>query len=157
MLTCATSLADTPHRLGARFCALNNAHALDAQYRTIASSGLIQMVEPIIKMNDAYLARYPDDKSPLGDGLGLTGVADHARCEVGKAAGKGARRQLDVTYRIDDKHDAGASRKPWSDRLMLVNEDGQWKVDDIRYASGGTLRQFLLMNRKALQRDLAVK
>ncbi len=45
--------------------------------------------------------------------------------------GKGAGRTRSVTVRI--RHSEGRPRVEWADELVLRNEAGRWRVDDIAY------------------------
>ena len=97
----------------------------------LATPELIAIVRDAEARNQEIAAAHPGDRPPLGGEVPYTGYQDHAPlCEAGEAIKSAIGLQIDVRFDFPDQPGAG-----WTDRLLLVSQNGAWLVDDVRYAS----------------------
>lgn len=91
---------------------------------------------------------FPDDKPPWIEGdLFSSNFEGFTTFRAGPGKGRGRTRSVTVRFR----HVEGKSRVEWSDELLLRNESGRWRVDDVAYRAkfafssgfGGNLRASL--------------
>lgn len=95
------------------------------------------------KRSDAIAAAAPGDKPPLGDGVPFQSYADSAPvCHAGTFAEADGKQTVAVEFIFPDTPDGN-----WTDRLVVVPEDGRLRIDDVLYddkGSGGSLREALV-------------
>jgi hypothetical protein len=95
--------------------------------------------------SDAIAAAHPDEKPPLGDGVPWQAWPDYAAtCTPGIVAINGKTATVTLDYGFPE--DAGAN---FTDTLVLagvadaIMQVDRWRIDDIAYAGGGSLREAL--------------
>jgi hypothetical protein len=100
-------------------------------------------IDEAVKKNDAIATAKPDEKPPLGDGVPFQSYPDAAPvCHAGKFAEADGKPTVEIEYIFADTPDAN-----WTDRLVLVGEDGRLRIDDVLYGttnSGDGLRKALV-------------
>lgn len=97
--------------------------------RYLLTRSLIAEIDKALAKNDTIATARPDEKPPLGDGVPFQSYQDHApECRVGAVAAVGRGFNVDVEHVFPDQP-AGS----WTDRLVVVTEDGLAKIDDILY------------------------
>jgi hypothetical protein len=97
-------------------------------------------IEKAMAQNAVIQKQHPDEKPPLGDGVPWSSWPDAAaECVVDYAAAKATPAEIPVTYT-----DAGEPKTSWSDTLVLLQVEGEWKLDDIAYGVGGRLTETLV-------------
>lgn len=101
-------------------------------YRPLLSKRLLALIADATRYRDTFAAAYPDDKPPYGDGDLFTSLFEGPTAhKIGKRTVLAPDRQsieIELTYsepRLPDTH--------WTDRALMLREDGQWKLDDIEY------------------------
>lgn len=119
----------TPQQTAARFCALYNRGVLQEQYAPLLSTSLTAKLREAQRKDTEFSARHPGDKPPLGNGLPFAGLQDVGRCRAGQPKAVGGETLAAVSFRFN----GGPSI---TNRLLLVQEDGAWKIGDIRYPKG---------------------
>jgi hypothetical protein len=98
------------------------------------------------KRQEAFQRAHPGDKPPLVDGCIFSCLF-----EGPQAFAFGAARRDGQTIRLDTKlsGDPAGKEPTWTDTLVLVKENGAWRISDIRmgctwpFRMGPTLRAML--------------
>ncbi|WP_141233523.1 hypothetical protein ABU614_01560 [Lysobacter firmicutimachus] len=119
------------------------------RYRPLLSKRLLGLIAGAARERDAAIAAHPDEKPPFVDGdlfsslyEGPTGYRIGARTVSGPD-----RESFEIELSYREPPSSEVSR--WTDRALLLREDGQWKLDDIEYggqwdfASRGRLSEAL--------------
>lgn len=136
----------SPEAIGQIFCLARIGNDM-APVQGILSPDLADLIEDAEKKSDEAAASNPDDKPPLGDGVPWQAFQDYApRCTVDATAVRpdGVSATVSLHYGFPESKDAD-----FTDTVYLTSVDdesimaGRWRVDDIGYATGGTLRQLL--------------
>ena len=100
-------------------------------------------IDEAIRKNDEIAEATPDEKPPLGDGVPFQSFPDTPPvCHAGKFAEADGKQTVEVQYIFADTPDAN-----WTDRLVLVAEDGRLRIDDVLFGtdnSGDGLRKALV-------------
>ncbi|QWF15914.1 hypothetical protein [Lysobacter capsici] len=101
-------------------------------YRPLLSRRLLALIAEATGYRDAFAAAHPGDKPPYGDGDLFTSLFEGPTgYRLGKRTVLAPDREsieVELTYsepRTPDTH--------WTDRALMLREDGQWKLDDIEY------------------------
>lgn len=129
----------TTFHLGARFCGLVQEGEQSIMIDTLLSPSLATAVSAALARNDAIQAAAPDEKPPLGDGIPWTSWPDRPdTCTIGAAALSEDEAILPISYGFANAPDAA-----YTDRLVLVNEGGTWRVDDVILIDEQHLRTIL--------------
>lgn len=118
-----------------------------AQYKPLFSQQLTDAIERARRRQNQFIRQHPDDKPPHIEGNlfgslseGFTGV-ESATLKAG-----GDPTTVTVGFVYDDGTDTAAR---WSDDVLLLCEQGQWRMDDVIYrgnwdfAPQGRLRERL--------------
>lgn len=132
-------------KLGDLFCAVGKSGRDGGEFGRmyLVTRALGAAIDEAVKKNDEIAAAKPDDKPPLGDGVPFQSYPDDAPvCYAGKFAEAGGRPTLEIEYIFADTAEAN-----WTDRLVLVSEDGRLRIDDVLYGtdnSGDGLRKALV-------------
>lgn len=98
----------------------------------------------LIERGLAHNANFEDEtesKGLLGDGVPWKSVQDAASdCTAGAISETPANAQVEIRYTYADAPDSG-----WTDTLVLVQHEEEWRLEDIRYGEAGdtTLRTML--------------
>lgn len=97
--------------------------------RYLLTRSLTAEIDRALDKNEAIAAARPDEKPPLGDGVPFQAYQDFApECRVAQVATADGGLNVDVEHVFADQP-AGN----WTDRLVIVTEDGLAKIDDILY------------------------
>jgi hypothetical protein len=111
----------------------------------ILSAELTDDIARAQAVNDEWAKANPGDKPPLGDGIPWQSWPDYApSCTVGDVTESGDSAEVELRYAFPDS--TGAD---FADTLLLkkvaTDEFGTmaWRIDNVRYADSGDLRQFL--------------
>jgi hypothetical protein len=87
----------------------------------------------------AWEKAHPGEKPPLGDGIHYASFPDSpAICVVDYDGAKTHPGEITVSY------ETASGKFDWQDTLLLVETDGIWQLDDVRYSSDTTLTEELL-------------
>ena len=89
-----------------------------------------------------YAKKYPDEKPPLGDGLGWQSTPDYAdTCDVGLVTLSRTDARVEIKYGFKDYPDGN-----YVDTLILRKvpiegmDVGYWRIDDVLYPDGSDLK-----------------
>lgn len=117
-------------RLAEIFCTLGKG---DGQFGRmyLVTRSLTQLINDAQKKSDEIAAAQPDEKPPLGDGIPYQTFPDEAPvCAPGKLTDKGREQVIEITYSFPGMADAS-----WTDRLVLIAEDGRLRIDDVWFGA----------------------
>jgi hypothetical protein len=104
------------------------------------SEELSYAIDKAMAQNAVIQKQHPDEKPPLGDGVPWGTYPDAVpECVVDYDAATATPAEIPVTYRYPEAPDAN-----WTDKLVLRQVDGEWKLDDVLYQDGGKLTEFLV-------------
>jgi hypothetical protein len=118
----------------------------DGPIRALLTAGLLAAITAAEARNAEIAAKAPDEKPPLGDGIPWSSFPDAAdRCEAGTPGYMMDEATITVGYHFRSARDAD-----FTDILVLRLVErpyGQklWRIDDIVYDVGDTLRDALTM------------
>ncbi len=130
-LLLAACAPDSPEAFGMAFCA-NIQKGDDAKMNILLSPSLKSFIKDAETANDKIAKAAPDEKPPLGDGIPWKAYQDYAPlCRVGNLAAQGDVQMVDIHHGFADTPNAD-----WTDRLVLIQQDGKWMLDDVRYGPG---------------------
>lgn len=140
-----SDLGVTPAQIGEIFCVARLADDPDL-LDGLLSDELRTQIAYAEARNDRLARAFPDDKPPLGDGIPWASFPDRAEtCMLGSVATEGASARVVITYGFGN--DPAAE---FADTLELVQrphpydpDRGQWRLNDIRYTTSGTLGEAL--------------
>lgn len=101
-------------------------------YRPLLSKRLLGLIAEATRYRNAVAAAHPDDKPPYGDGDLFTSLFEGP---TGYRLGKRAllapdRESIEVELSYSEPRTPDTY---WTDRALMLREDGQWKLDDIEY------------------------
>jgi hypothetical protein len=121
-------------KLGEIFCMLGKSDGGQFGRIYLLTRSLTQAVNDAMKKNDEIASAKPNQKPPLGDGIPYQSFPDEAPvCKPGKLTDKGREQVLEITYDFPD-----AANANWTDRLVLIAEDGRLRIDDVLFGSDDT-------------------
>lgn len=84
-------------------------------------------IEAAKKVNDKFVNAAPSDKPPLGDGIPFQALQDTATgCEVRTISKTADGKLAEIRHMFPSEPSAD-----WSDYLVLKNEDGMWRIDNV--------------------------
>jgi len=107
-----------------------------AQLRALASPDLLALIERAEAADATFAAANPGDKPPLGDGIPWRSVPDAITgCDVMGVRGTPDGTEVLLMFSLPDAL--------ISDRLRVVATDGQFRIDDVIYETGSSLRAVL--------------
>ena len=135
----ATADADTAgdaKKLGDLFCVVAKSGRDGGEFGRmyLVTRALGATIDEAVKKNDAIAADKPDEKPPLGDGVPFQSLPDAPQiCHAGKFAEVGGKPTVEIEYIFSDTPEAN-----WTDRLVLVNDDGMLRIDDVLYGTDDT-------------------
>jgi hypothetical protein len=113
--------------VGRLFCQMRSEG--EPAIRYLLTRSLTAEIDRALDKNEAIAAARPDEKPPLGDGVPFQAYQDFApECRVAQVATADGGFNVDVEHVFADQP-AGN----WTDRLVIVTEDGLAKIDDILY------------------------
>jgi hypothetical protein len=125
----ADTQADARH-LGEIFCTLGKGGGQFGRMYLVTRS-LTQAINDAQKKSDEIAAAQPNEKPPLGDGIPYQSFPDEAPvCTPGKLTDKGREQVLEIAYSFPGIADA-----TWTDRLVLIAEDGRLRIDDVWFGT----------------------
>lgn len=135
----------TPEQVGEIFCISRTGND-DALLTGLLSDELRTLIAYADARNASLARAFPDEKPPLGDGIPWASYPDYAaRCTVSVVAVESGTATLAIGYGFPE-----APGADYTDTLVLeqqmhqVNPDiGVWRIGDVRYSTGGTLRDVL--------------
>lgn len=135
----------TPEQIGAIFCMSRTGND-DGILTGLLSDELRTLIDYAEARNQTIAAAHPDEKPPLGDGIPWTSFPDYAAtCQAATVAIESDSARVAIGYGFPEAPDAD-----YTDTLVLTravhpaNPDaGVWRIDDIHYATTGTLRDLL--------------
>ena len=122
-------------QLGDLFCVVGKSGRDGGEFGRmyLVTRALGAAIDEAVKKNDAIAAATPDEKPPLGDGVPFQSYPDEAPvCHAGKFAEADGKQTVEIEYIFADTPDAN-----WTDRLVLVTEDGRPRIDDVLYGTIG--------------------
>jgi len=102
------------------------------RYRPLLSKRLLALIAGAARKRDAAIAAHPDEKPPFVDGdLFSTVYEGPTGYRIGQRTVSGPDREsFDVELSLKEPM---TEESRWTDRALLLREDGQWKLDDIEY------------------------
>lgn len=123
----AAEESDQGGLVGRLFCQMRSEG--EPAIRYLLTRSLIAEIDKALAKNDVIAAARPDEKPPLGDGVPFQSYQDFAPdCRVAAIAA------VDRGFNVDVEHVfPGQAGGNWTDRLVVVTEDGLAKIDDILY------------------------
>jgi hypothetical protein len=128
-------------QIGQIFC-LSRTGNDEAVISGILTEDLNQAIKVAEGKNDEYVKKYPDEKPPLGDGLGWQSTPDYAdTCDVGLVTLSRTDARVEIKYGFKDDP-AG----DYVDTLILRKvpiegmDVGYWRIDDVLYPDGSDLK-----------------
>jgi hypothetical protein len=127
-------------KLAGIFCLLGKE---DGQFGRLylVTKSLNAVIADAMKKNDEIAAAKPGQPTPLGNGVPFQSFPkDPPACMPGKFTDTGRTQIIEIAYEFPDTADN------WTDRLVLITEDGRPRVDDILFGiddSGNSLRKTL--------------
>lgn len=120
----AAQESDPGALIGRLFCQMRSEG--EPAIRYLLTRSLLTEIDKALAKNDVIAAARPDEKPPLGDGVPFQAYQDFApECRVATIDGGP---DVNVEHVFPDQP-AGN----WTDRLVVVTEDGLAKIDDILY------------------------
>lgn len=126
-------------QLGTQFCRLVQQGEQLIPIETLLSTALAGDVSAALAKNDEIQSQAPDEKPPLGDGIPWASWPDRPdTCTIGAAAVNGDHATLPIAYGFTNAPDAA-----YSDTLVLVRQEGVWRVDDVILIDDQQLRTLL--------------
>jgi hypothetical protein len=144
----ATAEADTAadaKKLGDLFCVVGKSGRDGGVFGRLylVTRALGAAIDEAVKKNDVIAADKPGEKPPLGDGVPFQSLPDKPQiCHAGKFSEADGKLTVEIEYIFSDTPEAN-----WTDRLVLVKEDGRLRIDDVLYGtdnSGDGLRKALV-------------
>jgi hypothetical protein len=144
-------LPDSPVGVVARFYELHAAHvgagAPDAgrlaTYAPLLTRGLVAALERAGAERDRAMAAEPGEKPPFVEGELFGSLFEgYTRVQPLTVATEGDHARVPVCLAYAD----ASGRTEWTDTVVLLREDGAWRIDDVVYggqwdfANAGTLR-----------------
>lgn len=129
----------TPAQIATIYC-VGNLGNDEAILRAVLTPNLTAAIAAAETENAVIAKAAPEDKPPLGDGIPWQAFPDYApNCVPGTAmpAADGSV-EIGLTYSFPEEPAAA-----WTDTLILKLDAYRYRVDDVRYEGGGTLRDAL--------------
>jgi hypothetical protein len=97
--------------------------------KPLLTKSLLAVIKDAEERNDIIAKGNPDEKPPLGDGVPYQSFPDVPdNCEAAAPLTKGGTTEVPVKYEFKAYPDA-----TWTDTLVLVDDGGKLRVNDIRY------------------------
>jgi hypothetical protein len=132
-------------QIGQVFC-LSRTGNDEALISGILTANLNKAIADAKAKDDAFAKKYPDEKPPLGDGLGWQSTPDYAdSCAVGLVTLSKTDAKVEIKYGFKDSPDAN-----YTDTLILKKvpidgmDVGYWRIDDLVYPDGTDMKQSLI-------------
>ncbi len=114
----------------------------DAVIEGLISPDLQKAIAVAEAKDDAWAKQNPDEKPPLGDGLGWQSAPDYAdKCDVGLVTLSKSDAKVELKYSYSDYPAAN-----YVDTLILKRipqegyDVGFWRIDDVIYPDGTTMK-----------------
>ena len=131
-------------QIGQIFC-LSRTGNDDAVISGILTDDLDKAIKVAEGKNDGYMKKYPDEKPPLGDGLGWQSTPDYAdTCDIGLVTLSKADAKVEIKYGF-----TADPKSNYVDTLILKKlpiegmDVGYWRIDDVIFPDGSDLRKSL--------------
>jgi hypothetical protein len=122
------ALAGGVEELAQAFCA-TRVKSDEEAVKPLLTRSLLAVIKDAEERNDIIAKGNPDEKPPLGDGVPYQSFPDVPdRCEASPPVAKGGTIEVPVKYEFKAYPDA-----TWTDTLLLVDDGGSLKINDIRY------------------------
>ena len=132
-------------QIGQIFC-LSRLGNDEAVIQGILTTGLKEAINAAQKKSDEFAKKNPDEKPPLGDGIGWQSSPDYGdTCDIGLVTLSQTDAKVEIKYGFKD-YPAGA----YTDTLILKKvpidgmDVGYWRIDDIVYSDGSDLKTGLV-------------
>lgn len=132
-------------QIGQIFC-ISRVGNDEAVIEGLISPDLRKAIADAEAKDDAYAKKYPDEKPPLGDGLGWQSSPDYAdKCDVGLVTLSKSDARVELNYSFTDYPDGN-----YTDTLILKRipqegfDVGFWRIDDVIYPDGTTMKAGLV-------------
>ena len=123
--------AEDAGKLAQMFCQLGKDDGEFGRLYLVTKS-LGTAIAEALKKNGEIVAAHPDQKPPLGDGIPFQSHLDVAPvCKPGKFTDTGRTQVIEIVYEFPDTPAAN-----WTDRLVLITEEGRPRIDDILFGTG---------------------
>ena len=133
------------NQIGQIFC-LSRIGNDEAVIKGILTDGLATAIKIAVDKSDAWAKKNPDEKPPLGDGLGWQSSPDHGdTCDIGLVTLSKTDAKVEIRYTFKD-YPAG----DYTDTLILKKvpidgmDVGHWRIDDVIYPDGTDLKSSLV-------------
>jgi hypothetical protein len=125
--------AEDAGKLAEIFCQLGKNNGEFGRLYLVTKS-LSAVIAEAIKKNGEFATAHPGEKPPLGDSIPFQSYPDVAPvCKPGKFTDTGRTQVIEIVYEFPDKPTAS-----WTDRLVLITEEGRPRIDDILFATGNS-------------------
>jgi hypothetical protein len=103
------------------------------------SPRLYAAIGTALLQNAEWEKAHPGEKPPLGDGIHYASFPDTpSECVVDYEGAKTRPDRIAIRYSLPN-----APALDWTDKLLLVEVDGVWQLDDVVYSSDTTLTEEL--------------
>jgi hypothetical protein len=132
-------------QIGQIFC-LSRLGNDEAVISGILTNGLKQAIADAEKKDGAYAKKHPGEEPPLGDGVPWQSSPDYApRCDVGLVSLSKTDARVEIKYGFPDTPAASFSDTLTLKKIPIAGMDvGYWRIDNVLYPDGTTLRKALL-------------
>jgi len=132
-------------QIGQIFC-LSRLGNDEAVIEGILTDDLKQAIKTAEDKNDAWAKKNPDEKPPLGDGLGWQSQPDYAdTCDIGLVTLSKTDAKIEIKYTYKDYPDGN-----YADTLILKKvpidgmDVGYWRIDDVIFPDGTDMKASLV-------------
>ena len=132
-------------QIGQIFC-LSRSGNDEAVISGILTADLSKAISDAEAKDAEWAKKNPDEKPPLGDGIGWQSTPDYAdTCEVGLLTLSKKDAKVEIKYSFKDYPDGN-----YTDTLILKKvpiegmDVGYWRIDDVIYPDGTDLKQGLV-------------
>lgn len=133
-----------PEQVGQIFC-LSHTGNDEGILKGIISDPLAEAIDAAWERNSAWEAANPGDKPPLGDGIPWESWPDYAaECTIGLVTLMKTDAKVEVQYHFPDEPDADYTDVLLLKRMGTEDTGLFWRIDDVSFATGGTLRGVLV-------------
>jgi hypothetical protein len=132
-------------QIGQIFC-LSRLGNDEAVIHGILTDDLNKAIEAAEKKDADYAKQYPDEKPPLGDGLGWQSSPDYGdTCDIGLVTLSKTDAKVEIKYTFKDYPEGS-----YADTLILKKvpidgmDVGYWRIDDVIYPDGSDMKSSLV-------------
>jgi len=133
------------NQIGQIFC-MSRLGNDEAVIEGILTDNLNKAIKTAEDKNDAWAKQNPDEKPPLGDGLGWQSSPDYTdTCDIGLVTLSKTDAKVEIKYTFKDYPEGN-----YTDTLILKKvpidgmDVGYWRIDDVIYQDGRDMKSDLV-------------